>query len=339
MLRTGFEKKQHIYGLRLPKFSGILGKELQPGRRFGTELADYVKTRIGLKGILHSDELPNYGITEQELQIIRTALKCQPGDGFAMVLAEQVKSIKALEVVLERCKLALHEIPSETRGALEEGNTEYQRTLGGAARMYPDTDIKAIRIHEKQLQELKKHLPKWGSDRKETYTKVFGLSEQLAEKMKLSNHARFFEKLHKQGHDPKLTSVVLLENLTQLKRENIQIELISEKMLEELFNAVKAGELTRDSINPVLSEWTKNPFKKLPQILAGLNIQKADNSEVEQIIKGIVDKNLATVKEKGEQAIGALMGDAMRELRGKAPGQLVSELLKKEIKFSLEKKT
>ena len=62
-----------VFGIKLDKFEGLLGFELQPGRRVGTELADLVK-RFGIKGILHSDELPNYGISEQEVNKVPTLL-------------------------------------------------------------------------------------------------------------------------------------------------------------------------------------------------------------------------------------------------------------------------
>ena len=56
-----------ILALRLEGFKDLIGMEVQPGRRFGTELAAYAK-KMGVSGIFHSDELPAYGITDDEVK-------------------------------------------------------------------------------------------------------------------------------------------------------------------------------------------------------------------------------------------------------------------------------
>ena len=52
-----FVKKGAILAARLRKFNGLIGREVQPGRRLGTELSDRAKT-AGVGGIFHTDELP-----------------------------------------------------------------------------------------------------------------------------------------------------------------------------------------------------------------------------------------------------------------------------------------
>ena len=54
-----------IKAVVLKGFDGLIGREVQPGRRFGTEIASYAKKR-GVSGIFHSDELPAYGITQED---------------------------------------------------------------------------------------------------------------------------------------------------------------------------------------------------------------------------------------------------------------------------------
>jgi len=51
-----------VFGACLRGFAGILGTELQPGRRFGTELADFATKYSTITGLIHTDELPAYGI-------------------------------------------------------------------------------------------------------------------------------------------------------------------------------------------------------------------------------------------------------------------------------------
>ncbi|HIP90364.1 MAG TPA: Glu-tRNA(Gln) amidotransferase GatDE subunit E, partial [Candidatus Nanopusillus sp.] len=86
LISRALKSEKRIFGIKLDKFRGLLGFELQPGRRIGTELADLVK-RFGIKGILHSDELPNYGISEQEVKKVKNILKCKEDDAFILVIS------------------------------------------------------------------------------------------------------------------------------------------------------------------------------------------------------------------------------------------------------------
>jgi len=66
-INRGLVAGQRVMGFVLAGHAGILGVEIQPGKRYGTELADYAKT-AGLKGIIHSDEdLSKYGINQEEI--------------------------------------------------------------------------------------------------------------------------------------------------------------------------------------------------------------------------------------------------------------------------------
>ena len=72
------EKKEFALALMIDKWKGILGNKNSPENhvRMGKELADYAK-RAGMKGIMHSDELPAYGIDGDETDLIKRKLKCK----------------------------------------------------------------------------------------------------------------------------------------------------------------------------------------------------------------------------------------------------------------------
>lgn len=330
LLQKGFEKDQITLAVKLPKLKGILGKEVQPGRRFGTEVASYLKAKAKVRGLIHSDELPNYGISSAEVQNLAKELCLGAEDAFGVVLEKQERAEAAIEVIIERCKLALEGVLEETRNALGDGNTEYSRPLPGAARMYPETDLAPVRISSEKINGLKKRLPKDANARKEQYMK-FGLGEKLAEKMKLSNEAPLFEALVAEGHDATTVAALLLEGMVQLRRDGIDRERVSNAIIEGSLQGIKEGIVTKDVLLKVVREWSSTPEKELEEIVKGLGLEKADSNDVEKIIADIVAKNKKFVDEKGEHAIGALMGIAMKELRGKASGQVVSSLLKKEI--------
>ncbi len=324
-------KGKEAFATKIPGFSGILGTETQPGKRFGSELSAYVKAKASLKGLFHSDELPAYGISEKEKEEIAKAVGAKKEDAFAMVVCGKEQAEKAFKAIAERCIAALKEVPKETRNALKDGNTEYSRPLPGAARMYPETDISPVEITREMLSEAKKTLPLNRKQRLELYEKKFGLSKQLAEKMSLNNHACLFERLvQEKKFNATTTAVVLLEKLTGLKRKKGMTEdefyakatnEIVEEALEKLFN----GEITRENF---LEYVDARAFEGKKETRAG----GAGEDEVRKEIKKIVKKNTQFIKEKGERAPKALMGEAMKQLKGKANGAMIAKLLEEEIR-------
>jgi glutamyl-tRNA(Gln) amidotransferase subunit E len=337
-----FLKGKPVFGTRLHKMAGVLGREVQPGRRFGTELAGYVKARTGLKGIVHSDELPAYDISEREVEHVRHKCNCVMDDGFVLVQADKTRAENALAVVLERSEQALEGVPEETRNALENGNTEYSRPLPGAARMYPETDLAPITLEKDVFENLSKNLPLSVEERQKLYSGK-GLSGKQVEEMKLSNEACFFERLLKKGLNATLAATALLEIKVKLRREGIEI---LNETIEELLLAENKGDILKESIENILRETHTKTFtvdtilkktsKKsfsadailLKEAIKEAKAEKVSEEEVKKVIADIIEKNKDLAESQGMHALGALMGDAMKELRGRADGATISRMLK-----------
>ncbi len=77
--------------------------------------------------------------------------------------------------------------------------------------------------------------------------------------------------------------------------------------------------------------------RELNEILGELKVGRVADEEVRKVIAAIVGKNQKLVAEKGLHAAGALMGDAMRELKGKADGKTISEMLREELEKAMKK--
>ncbi|TLN16180.1 Glu-tRNA(Gln) amidotransferase subunit GatE, partial [bacterium] len=146
LAKSAISKGHRIMCLSVPGFEGLLGRALQPNRRLGTELADYARVWAGLGGIIHSDELPAYGISETEVSEIRKLCCEAKPTAFILVLGEEHRARRALTAIHDRLETALKGVPSETRKVNEDGTTSYQRPLPGSARMYPETDLPPIAI-------------------------------------------------------------------------------------------------------------------------------------------------------------------------------------------------
>ncbi len=322
---------EKVFGMRLEKFKGIISKELQPGRRLGTEFADYVRTKTGLGGIFHSDEMPNYGITQEEAAAAAQGLGCAERDAFVLVAATEERAVKALRVVFERAQQCIEGTPEETRGAVEGGNTEYLRPLPGAARMYPETDLEPVTVTPEMLKQAQKGLPLSAEQREKLYTK-WGLAEKHVQEMKTSNYARMFEGAVRRGADARKTASFLLEGLVEARREGAPVEGLDEDALYELIMGISMGKITREIQKQAVLEKSRNPRQEIDAILSGLGAKSAGPAEVERVVAALVKRNEKLVREQGGRALGPLMGDAMAELKGKVSGKAVSELLSREIK-------
>ena len=335
IIAGGISHGKEVFGIKLKGFAGLLGKELQPNRRFGTELADYIRARHSLSGLFHSDELPAYGITKEEVEKARHKLKCDSADAFILLVVSKGKAEKAFGTITERCKIALHEIPEETREALPDGNSCYKRPLAGSARMYPETDIPKEKIDKKMLEKLREELPLTFEER-ETLYKKYGLSEKLANEMKQSNHACFFEELIKKGFDAKRCAVLLLEELKNIERNGFDVTNIGKHAVVTLLEAERKG-FNSDLSIEVLKEKARNPKRSIVEIINSFKSECLSEKELKKIIERIVAKNQKLVLAKGKRAINALMGEAMQELKGKAEARVIASVLKKTIQKALAK--
>ncbi|MEM2916638.1 MAG: Glu-tRNA(Gln) amidotransferase subunit GatE [Candidatus Woesearchaeota archaeon] len=313
IIKKTIEANGVVLGIKLPGFARLVGKEIQPGRRLGTEFSDRAKVIAGVGGIFHSDELPNYGITDREVELIKHELGCLENDAFVIVADTKEKAKKALEAVAERANEAIDGVPCEVRGAKSDGNTTYQRPMPGAARMYPETDIPPITITKDLLDSIE--LPELIEDKIKRYEKM-GLAKDLAELTARSEKARLFDKFVTEFLElkPAYLAEVLMTSAKTIKRNhNIDINPTEQDFIE-LFAALSAGQITKESVLDILKE-NKPVCEVLPKY------HTLPDNELRAALKKIILEN------KG-MPFNALIGIAMKQLRGKAPGEKIVQFLK-----------
>ena len=305
------EKKEFAQALRIDKWKGILGNKNSPENhvRMGKELADYAR-RAGMNGIMHSDELPAYGIDIDETDKIKRKLKCKENDAFILILGKEKKVENAMNLVIERIKTS--GVPAEVRKVTPKNLTKYLRPMPGASRMYPETDIAPFKLSNinvlkpKTLDEREKNLPLNDEESKQL------VNRELDER---------FTYLNAKYELPKLISRILLHTLPQLKDEG---QNISNSDLEKVLNLFKDGKLVKEGIPKALIQSSNN--EKI-EINRG-NIEL----EVNEFISDLIKDREEFVREKGMGAVGALMGPVMSEFRGKMDGGEINKILMKKIK-------
>jgi glutamyl-tRNA(Gln) amidotransferase subunit E len=338
IILQGLQRGYKVMAVKLKGFAGLLGVEIQPGRRFGTELKDYAVVWGGVKGLFHTDEMPMYGITEAEVSELKKRLGCGPSDAAVFVVDEEERVVKALQAVLRRCKDALKGVPDETRAANPDGTTRYMRPRPGASRMYPETDVRPIVITKERLKRLARSLPEMPEEKLKRFIEEYGLSKDLASLMINSYRLDLFEKVVSEIPEvsPVMVATTLEYTWKSLKREGVPLEQVDEAKLLEMFKALGKGLMAKEAIPDVLRAMAENPDASLSEILKKLDLRAFSLNEVRALVDRIIEENADIFKEKRERVFRVVMGKAMSVLRGKVDGKLVSEVVKERIEHFMQ---
>tara|TARA_Y100000768_G_scaffold203915_1_gene153488 strand:- start:691 stop:2724 length:2034 start_codon:yes stop_codon:yes gene_type:complete len=321
--------------VRLPGFKGKLGtKSLdQDGAqlpRLGRELASAAKL-AGVAGIFHSDELPSYGISEDDVITIRTSLELSESDAFAFCVAPHWQAKLALESVIERCRMAYHRIPQEVRnvvvrkGQPDDGTTTALRPLPGGARMYPETDIPIQEISIERWEAICSNLPLSSDQRFQRLSELNISSNQAESILNGELDDILFEGIEGDlGLPAKAWASALLEYGTS----NIPALAVAVHLRE-------SSQITREGILPLVEDSTSRNITDLIHWMLSEAKSRgfipANNSEVEDAVEAIMLEKADFISERGLSAVGPLMGLVMQKLGGSADGKIVSQVLREKI--------
>ncbi len=313
------EKKGTAMACKLVGWKGLLGTKMSAKGhvRMGRELADYaIKAGIEdysetfVKGLMHSDELPAYGISEEETQKISDALKCKEDDAFVLIFGEKATIESALDNVIQRVKF--HGVPQEVRKVTPKGFTRYLRPMPGASRMYPETDIAPVNLRNFDVA-----LPKTLDQRENELP----LNDEESKQMVARDLDLRFHRLMEQIKDPKNISRVLLHTLPNLS--STRNDFVEDDDIIQVLSLVKEGKIAKEGIEDALIQAGK-----------GEEIETGNDDiddEVQHFIDKLIQEKIDFVKDKGIAAVGPLMGTVMSEFRGKMDGAKINALLIKGI--------
>ncbi len=333
VIRKAIDKKQVVKALKLAGYAGFLKRELMPDFRLGTELSDRAKFWGRVGGIFHTDEMPNYGVTAEEVEALRKAVAAKLGDAVVFVADTPENAVDALKAVVERAKEALTGVPAETRTAKDDGTTRYMRPRPGAARMYPETDIAPSLITCDFVDKVRLNLPEPVEKKLKRLMREYSLNVKLAKQVADSEYSGLFEVIARQRDvSATLVAVFLTETLKALKRDGVPVEQVSEAQSREVFKLIGAGRLAKEAVAEVFTWLSKNEGKGVQDAVVGLGLKMFSEAELAVIVDHVVAANRQAVDRLGKNAFGMLMGLVMKEVRGKAEPELVGKLLKERLK-------
>ena len=333
VIRKAVDKNQQVLAVKLPRFAGFLKRELLPNFRLGTEMADRARFWGRVGGIFHTDEMPAYGVTAEEVNALKEAVEAEEDDAVVFVADNPENAEDALRAVVERARDTLKGVPEETRAANPDGTTRYMRPRPGAARMYPETDIPPTQLTEDYVGQVSAGLPELPEQKLERLVKEYKLNQKLAKQILDSEYGELFETIAGESNvSPTTVAAFLTEAVKALKRDGIDVDKVSENQMREIFKAVGTGELVKEALQDVFVWLSRHEGKSVQDAIKSLGLTTMSERELEVFVEKVIEENSDLVRARGESSFGVLMGVIMKNMRGKADATQVGRVLKEKLK-------
>jgi len=313
MIKKSIDAGFGVYGKSYSEFKGFFGFEVNPGRRFGSELSDRIKV-LGLNGLIHTDEdLNKYKIADV-VKDIYTYLKMNDDDSLIMIIGSK-----------EKCELAFKKIDDaityfydnglskEVRNAKEDGTSAFLRPMPGSSRMYPETDVKTIIPDVTNIE-----LPELITDKISRFVEEYSLPKQVAKELVFEEDFEMFVKKY-----PQVKPVTIAEILVSMPKEvktrfSLDIDVESKKfseLVDNILSKLNSGDLPKEAVIEIMIEHARGKDIDFSRYVA-------NEDELTTYIVELISKhpNLNSA---------AIMGEVMKKYRGKYPGSRIMELVKK----------
>jgi len=332
VIAKAIKQNKPVLAVRLAGFAGLLKKELALGMRLGSELAGMARFWGRVGGIFHTDEMPAYGVTAEELNQIGQLLKKDSVDAVVFVADKLDNAVDALKAVTERARVALKGVPEETRAANPDGTTKYMRPRPGAARMYPETDVPPIQVTKAYISELSGRLPELPEQLMKRLMKDYKLNQKLSKQILDSEYLELFESLAGETKvSATVIAVALTETLKALRRDGINVEAVTDEQFMQMFMLIGSGKTAKESIPEILTWLASHEEAAAEEALKSLGLGMISMKEVEELVDDVIEKNTEFIEIRGKGALGALMGILMKKARGRVKAKVVNEILRKRL--------
>ena len=354
IIRSSIERGGGVYGVNLTGFKGLLSpfkvdlritnedsgtvedtKGVVSG--LGREIALRIKHETGLKGVIHSDELPAYGIDQDDIIRVKNALGTDlKRDAFVIVTSDASKAEEALIIAVERAIMSFEGVVPEVRRALQDGTTEFLRPLPGPARMYPETDIPLIPLENDRIERLMSALPEDPEMRTSRLCMKTGLSSTSLEQIAGLGMLDIFEELSSSEVDPRTLSLIILTGLGPVMDERDGKMDLSSDLLSILVEAVNDGAIAREAVPDIFQRigdmiGCMDEGAMIELIMEEYGIKDWDMKDLDLIIEDIILEKKDMILERGDRSLSPLMGLIMKKMRGRISGSIVEKRLREKI--------
>lgn len=222
----------------------------------------------------------------------------------------------------------------------KEGVTKSMRKKEEANdyRYFPEPDLVPFTVSDEYIEEIRRTLPELPDARKARYMESYGLDAYNADYLTNDkDRADYFEAMVAAGADPKEAANWLMGDFAKLlSRDGLEMKAAPVKAedMAGLLALITKGTISGKIAKQVFSEmWTSG---KTPEVIVkekGL-VQISDTGALEELADRIIAANpqsVADFKAGKKKAVGFLMGQIMKETKGKANPQIVNGILTKKL--------
>jgi len=308
IIQKALKDNSIIKAIKISNFAGMFGFSPYEGIRLGKEIGQLVKF-YGIGGVFHSDELPNYGIEDSDIAIIKNVLKIDENDAFLIIAAPSSKIDFVIASIINRINHASKGVPAETRLATPNGETIFLRPRPGASRMYPETDIPPILVTKNEIETAKNNIPTPWDHSIQMLEDTYGLSKQLAEQIFDSKYIDLFEKIvEKTKVNPAFIASVLCSSITNLERNGLNSYLLKNEEISKSFEYLESGKITKESIEIIFENIMAGKSKTIEESMKNTSSETLEDFKLEKIIEKIINDNKEIIQNQKERAVGPLMG-------------------------------
>jgi aspartyl-tRNA(Asn)/glutamyl-tRNA(Gln) amidotransferase subunit B len=202
-------------------------------------------------------------------------------------------------------------------------------------RYFPDPDLLPVLLDKEWVKELEESLPELPDAKYERFIADYGLTgDETALLTSSRDLSDYFEQCLKTYGKPKqLSNWITTELLRELKSdEDIKEFPVKPEMLSELLLLADEGIINRKIAKEIFPEMisTRSTAK---DIISRKGIEQiSDSSEIEELVKEIIDANpdeVNRLKAGDEKLMGFFVGQVMKATKGKANPKLVNDTIKK----------
>ena len=205
-------------------------------------------------------------------------------------------------------------------------------------RYFPDPDLVAIRLSDEYVESIRKALPELPESRRDRYIKEYNLSEKDAKLLTSSKYlSNLFEgALDICGNAKAVANWILSDisrilNEKELEPENIPF---TAEQLAKMIELIDKGTISSAIAKKVLTELFENPKDPEEIIKEKGWIQISDEGAIKEVVMKVLENNPQSVADfKGgkDKALGFLVGQAMKETKGKANPQMLNKMFLEEL--------
>ncbi len=330
-IREAIQQGHRVRCVVLRGFAGLLNHPTQEHTTFAKEFSDRVRVIACLSrlpNLVHSDTAADL-LAVRDWKELGKRTNRGGQDALILVWGCEADVRTACDEIVIRAREATQGVPNDTRQALKDGTTGFERVLPGTDRVFPDTDLPPMAISTDRVERIRDGLPVRVWERQEWYRSL-GLPDDVIEPLCVSPRAELFQRIVVElGVDPVFAAVVLVQRFKAWRRDGLDPAALSDAEVFEAFNAYADGRLTRAGVVHTIAGWLQRP----PQECTAAGQSQTwghppmAGAELDRRIADLLLRTRQTSFRDSAARLRHLTGRLIRESAGRADGREAAERL------------